>query len=174
MQRFIFTLLLSLSAIQCGLAESNLRVASASHQRRELSWSSFWNNFMTKLHPLGPKHHSYSGGSSSNSANTSEEGDGADVQDANEDGSYVVSSEVKAYYDGDNNGGDGSSIQYSDYDSSSSYSFVNGQGNGGASANSVNAKNSAGLWIFVAAAMVAGVIGAAIVVSRVSIIRTDI
>ena len=118
---------------------------------------------MTLLHgPGGPKHHSYSGGSSSTSSTTTD-GDNADDAEVNEDGSYVVSSEVKAYYDGNDNGGDGSSIQYSDYDSSSSYSFVNGQGNGGASANSVNAKNSAGLWIFVAAAMVAGVIGAAIV-----------
>lgn len=133
---------------------------------------------MTHLHgPPGPKRHRYSGSNSSGSSSTgstTSDSDTADVQDGNgEDGTYV-SAEAMAYYEGNDNGGDGSSIQYSDYDAESSYSFVNGQGNGGASANSVSAKNSAGLWIFVAAAMVAGVIGAAIVVSRVSIIRTDI
>lgn len=138
MQKLVFILLLSLSALQLGTAESNLRVVSsstfeASNQQRRLNW---FTNLLYVLHPP-PKHSSTSSGSS-----TSEEESDSDA------------AEVSAASD----------VSYSDYEASENY-FTN---NSGSDAELGGSKAGVGIFLFVAAAMIAGVVGAAMLAAKVS------
>ena len=152
MQKLVFILLLSLSALQLGTAESNLRVVSsstfeASSQRRQLNW---FTNLLYILHP--PHHESTSGSSTSG-------GGGEDTQAQSASDATEVSAATSASY-----GDDGSDVSYSDYEASENY-FTNNSGN---DAEFGGSKTGVGIFIFVAAAMIAGVVGAAMVAARVS------
>ena len=152
MQKLVFILLLSLSALQLGTAESNLRVVSsstfeASSQRRQLNW---FTNLLYIIHPPHSKH-SDNGGATSETQDTQSS---ESVSDTTE-----VSAATSASY-----GDDGSDVSYSDYEASENY-FTNNSGN---DAEFGGSKTGVGIFIFVAAAMIAGVVGAAMVAAKVS------
>ena len=156
MQKLVFILLLSLSALQLGTAESNLRVVSsstfeASNQQRRLNW---FTNLLYALHiPPPSKHHESTSGSS--------EGGGEDTQTQSASDTTEVSAATSASYgDGD----DGSDVSYSDYEASENY-FTN---NSGSDAELGGSKAGVGIFLFVAAAMIAGVVGAAMLAAKVS------
>jgi len=162
MQRFIFILLLSLSAIQCGVfAESNLRSSSVSNQRRELG-------------PPHPHHHSSS--SSSNGNNNNNDG-GSGGEMSSQSGSDETTASVQSQYaettDGVSSSSGGSS-GYGVFEDVAKY-FSNGgdSANGSAAGISIDSTSAANVFMFAAAALVAGLVGAALVVMRKVSIETD-
>ena len=159
MQRFIFILLLSLSAIQCGvIAESNLRSSSVSNQRRELSW---WNMFLMLLGP--PHHHHHSSSSSNGNSNNDGGSGGEDESDSDETASSVQSQYAETT---DSSSSSSSSSGYGVFEDVAKY-FSNGGDSANRSAGiSIDSTSAANVFMFAAAALVAGLVGAALVVMR--------
>ena len=166
MQRFIFILLLSLSAIQCGVfAESNLRSTSISNQRRELSW---WNTFLMHLGGPHPHHHSSSSSNGSNNNN-----DGSGVED--ESNSDETTSSVQSQYAKTTNSNSSSSGSsgYGVFEDVAKYFSNGGDSANGSAGISIDSTSAANVFMFAAAALVAGLVGAALVVMRKVSIETD-
>jgi len=159
MQRFIFILLLSLSAIQCGvIAESNLRSTSISNQRRELSW---WNTFL--MHLGGPPHHHHS---SSNGNNNNNDNSGGDV--SSQSGSDETTASVQSQYaeTTDSSNGSSGSSGYGVFEDVAKYFSNGGDSANGSAGISIDSTSAANVFMFAAAALVAGLVGAALVVMR--------
>ena len=174
MRRFAVLLIFSLSGTQCGSAESNLRAAtpnySSSHQRRELSAQDWWYTLLNRLHvpcPPGstsdhPKGHcdhpshppppSHSASHSSSNTSGSSSGGGGGSSSSSNGGSSSTSS-----------GCSDESGCWSD-DGWAESALDNGNGDR-ATMSSGQAGNIAA---FLIGGMVAAMIGAAFMVSRVS------
>ena len=166
MQRFIFILLLSLSAIQCGVtAESNLRSSSVSSQRRELSW---WNMFLMHIGPH-PNHHHSSSNSNGNS-NNNDGGSGGDM--SSQSGSDETTSSVQSQYAETTDSSSGSS-GYGVFEDVAKYFSNGGDSANGSAGISIDSTSAANVFMFAAAALVAGLVGAALVVMRKVSIETD-
>ena len=160
MQRFIFILLLSLSAIQCGvIAESNLRSTSISNQRRELSW---WNTFLMLLGPPHPHHHS----SNSNNSNNNNDSSGGDV--SSQSGSDETTASVQSQYaeTTDSSSSSSGSSGYGVFEDVAKYFSNGGDSANGSAGISIDSTSAANVFMFAAAALVAGLVGAALVVMR--------
>lgn len=162
MQRFIFILLLSISAIQCGvIAESNLRSSSVSNQRRELSW---WNMFLMHLGPPHPHHHSSS--SSNGNSNNNDGGSGGEM--TSQSGSDETTSSVQSQYaeTTDSSSSSSGSSGYGVFEDVAKYFSNGGDSANGSAGISIDSTSAANVFMFAAAALVAGLVGAALVVMR--------
>ena len=167
MQRFIFILLLSLSAIQCGVtAESNLRSSSVASQRRELSW---WNMFLMHLGPH-PHHHS---SSSSNNSNNNNDSSGGEM--SSQSGSDETTASVQSQYaeTTDSSSSSSGSSGYGVFEDVAKYFSNGGDSANGSAGISIDSTSAANVFMFAAAALVAGLVGAALVVMRKVSIETD-
>ena len=156
MQRFIFILLLSLSAIQCGVtAESNLRSTSISNQRRELSW---WNTFLMRLGPPHPHHR--------NNSNNNNDSSGGDV--SSQSGSDETTASVQSQYaeTTDSSSSSSGSSGYGVFEDVAKYFSNGGDSANGSAGISIDSTSAANVFMFAAAALVAGLVGAALVVMR--------
>lgn len=170
-QRIVILLLLSIASIGRGAADSNLRanVVVSHHQRRELTWT-WWTNLMQLL---GPAHHNHgsssgsssgssgsgSGGGSSSDGGSSSGGDSSSSGGSSgSDGSDTSDASDEEVIEGDESDEEG--ITYEELEYGENYSVAGG----GVGSSIGGIKGTASVLIYIVAAMVATVIGAAMVV----------
>jgi len=195
MQRFAILLLLSLSAIQCASAESTtsaLRTTSnhaASHQRRELAVSDWWYTLLNALHvPCPPHRHGQcahtshssnngNGGGEQSSATGTDDGNGNNDSSSSSGGGGGSDSSTKNGGDDAVSISDDESTYYSNGGDDDGSAYVSGgdqwQADGWEQNNLGNRDGASGAGLsagniapFVIGALIAGVMGAAFVVTR--------